>query len=879
MERSVRLNVLLDDLVTKLVPECSRENGARSELLRYVSRIMSSRMSSLDKEQIGPAGTVNGEELFRLVRRLGVVRSNSTLQEQCDELLLLLGRKSRLKHPQAIVKLLCELCGTGTKTAQDELGVLPLSEKQISNDVNYKLLGKFVNPPGKKWISQQKKEDETLVSSRGTETEALLVRDVIYAFQGIDGHLVKYNPKLERFSIAPLRTISASLRGIVLRLCEVGWLYRRVSKYIHETICAEQLGLVSQSFSSALRDELTEYFRLIAVLESQLDPTDGDLLGEQVNMGGKSDAKTRKGPLKLTLRQLMVWCEEPLVRLQLMAEMADCVQGLIGGALASVVHVYSMHGDPTVSNFVDSIMNRVSAPIFESIRLWVLHGELSDVCNEFFVSVDLSVPIERMWFDKYKLNDSMIPGFLSRELAEKILLIGKSINFIRYCYDDRNVKVEDIGSMSPLISVEDTALEEEFANILAADDVGEQETKQMEAMTTTGSTATDRRFIRLLGTINCAAEKTNAKLHRILFEQFHLLQHCRALKQYLMLGQGDTIQYLMDLLSPQLALPASQVYRHALVAQLETAIRATNAQLDADDVLERVDVRLLESSPGDSGWDVFVLDYHLNPPLNFVITKDAMCKYYEIFNFLWRLKRVEYSLSCVWKQEMTTEHAVRELHGVKSTLHKFHILRNEMVHFISNLHSYIMFEVLETSWETLVTELNAAPDLDHIVQAHDMYLTRILQKSLIGGSAAKGVQHKQNKPVAGEPDANALRLDLQNLFDLILRFCNVQKRLYTSILEQLHKLQRTRFKISQRTKKANWGIDEYEANQDETTYSRPGDADLAQQAIAREYSKQVDLISREYRTAFRSFLAALKPTSSENLRFLRFRLDFNLFYD
>ncbi len=42
---------------------------------------------------------------------------------------------------------------------------------------------------------------------------------------------------------------------------------------------------------------------------------------------------------------------------------------------------------------------------------------------------------------------------------------------------------------------------------------------------------------------------------------------------------------------------------------LETAIRATNAQFEDPDILERLDVRLLDIQPGDIGWDVFSLDY------------------------------------------------------------------------------------------------------------------------------------------------------------------------------------------------------------------------------------------------------------------------------
>ena len=41
--------------------------------------------------------------------------------------------------------------------------------------------------------------------------------------------------------------------------------------------------------------------------------------------------------------------------------------------------------------------------------------------------------------------------------------------------------------------------------------------------------------------------------------------------------------------------------------------RATNTQFEDPDILERLDVRLLDVQPGDTGWDVFSLDYKVLP--------------------------------------------------------------------------------------------------------------------------------------------------------------------------------------------------------------------------------------------------------------------------
>ena len=69
---------------------------------------------------------------------------------------------------------------------------------------------------------------------------------------------------------------------------------------------------------------------------------------------------------------------------------------------------------------------------------------------------------------------------------------------------------------------------------------------------------------------------------------------------------------------PELIKPATSLYLHNLTGTLETAVRATNAQFESTDILNRLDVRMLDLSPGDQGWDVFSLHYHVTGPISTV---------------------------------------------------------------------------------------------------------------------------------------------------------------------------------------------------------------------------------------------------------------------
>jgi len=90
------------------------------------------------------------------------------------------------------------------------------------------------------------------------------------------------------------------------------------------------------------------------------------------------------------------------------------------------------------------------------------------------------------------------------------------------------------------------------------------------------------------------------------------------------------------------------LYRHNLTTNLESAIRSSNALQDPVDVLRRLDARMLEYSHGEIGWDVFTLEYKVNPPIDTVLDQEAMEKYLKLFKHLWQMKRIEKVLDKGW---------------------------------------------------------------------------------------------------------------------------------------------------------------------------------------------------------------------------------------
>ena len=296
--------------------------------------------------------------------------------------------------------------------------------------------------------------------------------------------------------------------------------------------------------------------------------------------------------------------------------------------MISIIHSFSTsYGDPFVSAFAERMLTHLTRPFYDMLRQWIYDGELSDPYHEFFVieqdpehndnkdADPRRVLATSVWEDKYKLDDSTVPSIITEDFAKKVFLIGKSLNFIRY-------------------GCSDSAWVESYSK---------DASKELRY----GDTAT------LETSIDKAYKTTMARLIHLMDDKFRLFDHLNALKKYLLLGQGDFIALLMESLSSNLDRPAGSQYRHTLTAQLEHAIRGSNAQFDPPDVLRRLDARLLELSHGDIGWDVFTLEYKVDAPVDVVITAWASRQYLAVFNFLWRIKRVEFALGSTWRRCMT----------------------------------------------------------------------------------------------------------------------------------------------------------------------------------------------------------------------------------
>ncbi|KAI9769259.1 MAG: Microtubule-nucleating Tub4p (gamma-tubulin) complex component [Geoglossum simile] len=604
--------------------------------------------------------------------------------------------------------------------------------------------------------------------------EASLLRDLPFTLQGLSSTNLPF-ASISSLMLPP--TLPFPIISLLHTLAEPSLLYRGLSAFAQSV----EGGLVGQSLRAALGEELRAYLGLVAALEGEIRCA--------LAMAEVNEPRGGIGKAAVTLKRCVVWTREATMGLRLMSLMVEKSKSKKGGQLISMIHGFSSsHGDPFVGAFAERLLMHVTRPFYDMLRQWIYDGELSDPHFEFFVleqhsNIDTETNGDgrarggatSVWEYKYRLDEEMIPSIITKDFAKKVFLIGKSLNFIRY-------------------GCGDSAWVEGYSKAAS---------KELRY----GDTAT------LETSIDEAYKATMARLIHLMADKFKLFEHLKALKKYLLLGQGDFIALLMENLSSNLDRPANTLYRHNLTAQLEHAIRGSNAQFDSPDVLRRLDARMLELSHGEIGWDVFTLEYKIDAPVDVIVTPYGSRQYLKVFNFLWRVKRVEFALGSTWRRYMTGARgvlaSVADKVGADWKIARCCVA--EMIHFVCQLQYYILFEVIESSWDTLQVAMGKPEcTLDDLIEEHARYLQAITHKGLLGNARAGGNTSKEEGFLA----------QLHEILKIMLAYKDAVDGLYSFSVAEFTRRQEATAKIETRTAQGKWGITE----QDEEELSSPSSA-------------------------------------------------------
>ena len=121
------------------------------------------------------------------------------------------------------------------------------------------------------------------------------------------------------------------------------------------------------------------------------------------------------------------------------------------------------------------------------------------------------------------------------------------------------------------------------------------------------------------------------------------------------------------------------------------------------------------------GLDLLSIRIKFDFPDTLIFDAENLAKYELLFRYILRL--VDFS------RELSRPDDFR---GASKGLQKsLLILRRQMLHFVSSLHQYLAYEVIEPQWEALAKAIPAASGMDSIVKLHTQFIDACLRQAML----------------------------------------------------------------------------------------------------------------------------------------------------
>lgn len=227
----------------------------------------------------------------------------------------------------------------------------------------------------------------------------------------------------------------------------------------------------------------------------------------------------KKDNCEISLRRVLYLIYDHHTKFEWLTYIVELCSDKKGGALITAIHGFLQHGSKCVQQVTERVLTIVCKPLYIMLARWLLDGEINDLYNEFFIEIRDIIQAERLWHDKYHVRQQMIPSFITVEQANRILATGKNINFLRQiCKDDGDLPGRE--SLQKLF--DSTSAEALFA---------------------------PEQSIEFHTILENVYKETSFRVLNLLKNNYGLYQQLQSLRKYLLLGQGDFIRHLMEVLA------------------------------------------------------------------------------------------------------------------------------------------------------------------------------------------------------------------------------------------------------------------------------------------------------------------------------------------
>ncbi|KAG5420448.1 alp4 [Candida metapsilosis] len=582
--------------------------------------------------------------------------------------------------------------------------------------------------------------------------QALIVKDILFALLGLEGHYIQYNRTYNRSSLSSrvlgpdfkvAKNLDISLKTVTKRIIRIGKYYSGLTAFTQFYNDAAH-GKLVQAFCHSIAMFFKQYNKILVNLEHEFYVNSTfnintleqalyqDVAGKMSHMYSIATAIHELNEERRHLHHDEL--DNTLHRLETdmyTTKMKVCKGGLVLKIINERIFAYK--GDAVSYEFLRALYDEVSGEYVSMLNKWLTQGSIEDPFDEFMIRV-AKVPkglrslfqmnSDFYWNELFMIKeDGLLDQFIDAKLQNKIINTGKYLSMFKKCTD-----LHDFQYLSETL---------EGIRSLNAPDL---ELK-----------------------IDLFATRANKILLKLLFEGYKFPTLVRSFQTLFLFDNSFKIDSFIDsafqdLRRDKYKISTSKIqrqYNDKCISMLQNernisspaklaehnqrfTITVENFFKATEELIARkesnvtnYDVRKLLQEHNESGElrseaagdgqkkgsndkvdDATFLSVDvtvpLQFPLNFVLNRQTSYQYETLFKFLFMLKFVTKQIENNWQDINTSKIWTERTFPprVKKWILRCRMLHSRTLAFVTHVQSYVMYDVIESNYEEVDKLLN-----------------------------------------------------------------------------------------------------------------------------------------------------------------------------
>lgn len=517
-------------------------------------------------------------------------------------------------------------------------------------------------------------------------SEDELTRHVLMALQGIEGtYIICRDHRHAELQLGEMFAIDDTLRFQLLRLLPIASAYLHLQ---HESQKPSSDRLVL-AFYTGLSEVLSSYMNLVSMLYTKYMSNRGSF----------------------TCLDVLVALSNWEILLPLFSKFILTFDDLKGMHIFNMLcSFYWSISNKFITQFLHVILRPMMYIFHECLHNWLVYGRLMDPGFRWMIESQNKWAVEENWLNEYIIIDDAVPTIFQQfeGLKEKIFIVGKSVTLLN------------------LMGMEDDDLHERQRIFSSVDPL------KCYLFVSAGH--------HLWRTVKKLCCQMSGKVSQNIVQKYNFHAHILAIEQhYLLSDENFALTFYAKLMEKtsdnddMLKLNSNQV-SDAFTAAIQqckswpknilkgATIDATCGRIEG--INEAGDSCIIASPRDQNGCATIRLNYESKIPISIVLSKSAMERYDNAFEFIWLLLSTDFQLTavlldhyCFMKNEPLSDATL--------VVNMFTVSFARMSQILSIVRSYISNSIVLRRRTSLFLEMDDVDDLDGIIEAHSRYLGQL----------------------------------------------------------------------------------------------------------------------------------------------------------